>query len=143
VEDNREMTALRIAREAWEAMVAHAVAAYPEECCGAMLGAGGEVRLAVPLANAAESRRTRYAILPEELLAATREARDRGLKIAGIYHSHPDGEAGFSETDLKNCCPWYAFLVLSVRNGVFAGAACWQPDAAQTAAVQVALDRPL
>lgn len=137
------MRALRIAREAWDAIVAHAVAAYPEECCGAMLGAGDEVRLTVPLANAAGSRRTRYAILPEELLAATREARDQNLRITGIYHSHPDGEAGFSEADLKNCCPWYAFLVLSVREGVFAGAACWRPNAEQTAAVQVALDRPL
>ncbi len=124
-------------------MVAHAVAAYPEECCGAMLGMGGEVLLAVPLENTAESRQARYAIRPEDLLTATREASERGQRIVGIYHSHPDHNADFSETDLANCCPWYVFLVLSVRYGVFEGATCWRPNGEQTAAFQVGLDRPL
>jgi proteasome lid subunit RPN8/RPN11 len=123
------MGAVRISGTAWAVMLAHARAAYPEECCGAMLGAGGEVSLALPLENAAaESRRTRYQIRPEDLLEATREARQRGLEILGVYHSHPDRDAYFSETDLKNCCPWYLYLVLSIRDGVFDHARCWRPE---------------
>jgi proteasome lid subunit RPN8/RPN11 len=109
-------------------MLAHARASYPEECCGVMLGAGEEVRLALPMENTAESRRTRYEIRPEDLLEATREARERGLGLVGVYHSHPDRDAYFSETDLKNCCPWYLYLVLSIKDGAFDHAACWRPD---------------
>jgi proteasome lid subunit RPN8/RPN11 len=118
-----------IAKDAWEAMLAHARAAYPEECCGVMLGAGEEVRLALPLENTAAMRRTRYEIRPEDLLEATREARERGFGLIGVYHSHPDRDAYFSETDLKNCCPWYLYLVLSIKDGAFDHAACWRPAA--------------
>jgi proteasome lid subunit RPN8/RPN11 len=42
--------------EAWRVMVDHAQAIYPNECCGAMIGAidGSEksVKVAVPLENA-------------------------------------------------------------------------------------------
>ena len=55
------------------------------------------------------------------LLAAEREARARSLDLVGIYHSHPDCDAYFSETDLKNSCPWYSFVVLSIRKGHLTG----------------------
>jgi len=125
-------------------MLAHARAAYPDECCGAMLGTGGEVRVAAPLENSfAGSRRARYQVSPEDLLATTREARQGGLQLIGIYHSHPDHDAYFSETDLKNSCPWYSFLVLSIKGGVFDYAACWQPNPEQTQAARVELDLPI
>jgi proteasome lid subunit RPN8/RPN11 len=54
--------------------------------------------------------------------------------LVGIYHSHPDCDAYFSETDLKNSCPWYSFVVLSIRNGAFDHANSWLPDAEQTKA---------
>lgn len=130
---------IRIEGEPWQAMVAHAEAAYPEECCGAMLGriegASKTVTEALRLANAsAGPRRTRYELRPEDLLAAEREARGRGLALIGIYHSHPDCPAYFSETDLKNSCPWYSFVVLSIQGGAFDHANSWLPDAEQTRA---------
>jgi proteasome lid subunit RPN8/RPN11 len=127
---------IHIDEEPWREMLAHAEATYPNECCGVMLGAVDElkqVRLAVPLDNvAAGSQRARYELAPEDLIRAEREARTRGLDVIGIYHSHPDCEAYFSETDLKNSCPWYSFVVLSVYNGRFRNANSWLPDAEQT-----------
>ena len=130
---------IRIEREPWEAIVAHARAAYPDECCGAMLGrADGDektVTAALPLENAyAGPRRTRYELRPEVLLAAERGARERSLAVIGIYHSHPDCAAYFSETDLKNSCPWYSFVVLSIQKGEFDHANSFLPDAEQTRA---------
>src|ERR1017187_322917 len=47
---------IRIEPDAWREMVAHAHATYPNECCGAMLGAIDDgqktVRIALPLENA-------------------------------------------------------------------------------------------
>ncbi len=130
---------IEIERRPWDEMVAHAESVYPNECCGAMLGSidGAEKRVAVALAleNAsAGSQRARYELRPEDLLNADREARRRNMDLVGIYHSHPDCGAYFSETDLKNSCPWYSFVVLSIQKGAFDHANSWLPNAEQTAA---------
>jgi proteasome lid subunit RPN8/RPN11 len=135
---------IHIQSPAWHEMVAHAEADYPEECCGAMLGVadanGKQVLAALRLENAHPgSRRARYELRPEDLLRSEREARARGLQLIGIYHSHPDADAYFSETDLKNSCPWYSFVVLSVKSGRFVHANCWLPDRDQTRAEPEAL----
>lgn len=130
---------IQIESNPWQEMVKHARATYPNECCGAMLGEveDGRKRVAVamPLDNvSAGSQQARYELRPEDLLKADREARSRGMDLVGIYHSHPDCGAYFSETDLKNSCPWYSFVVLSIQNGEFDHANSWLPNAEQTAA---------
>ena len=132
---------IRIDSEPWAEMVAHARETYPNECCGAMLGTtDGEqkaVRVALRLHNAFEGAQAeRYELRPEDLLAADRAARDRSMDLIGIYHSHPDCDAYFSTTDLKNSCPWYSFVVLSIRKGEFHHANSWLPNAEQTEAVK-------
>ena len=130
---------IRVAGEPWREMVAHARSTYPNECCGAMLGrvdgAEKEVLIAMRLENStAGSQPARYELRPEDLLAADKEARRQGLDLIGIYHSHPDCGAYFSETDLKNSCPWYSFVVLSIQKGEFDHANSWLPNAEQTEA---------
>ena len=119
--------------------MAHARSTYPNECVGAMLGRVDgdqkEVLLAMRLENStAGSQRARYELRPEDLLAADKEARRQGLDLVGIYHSHPDCGAYFSETDLRNSCPWYSFIVLSIQKGEFDHANSWLPNAEQTEA---------
>jgi len=138
---------IHIERGPWREMVNHAQAAYPNECCGAMLGsADGDTKnitVALALDNAsAGSQRARYELRQEDLLRADREAAARGLELIGIYHSHPDCGAYFSETDLKNSCPWYSFVVLSIQNGVFDHANSWLPNAEQTHAEKEELTWP-
>ena len=130
---------IRVSSEPWGEMVAHARATYPDECCGAMLGRidgdHKEVTASMRLQNSsAGSQRARYELRPEDLMAADREARRQGLDLVGIYHSHPDCDAYFSKTDLENSCPWYSFVVLSVKGGKFDHANSFLPNADQTAA---------
>lgn len=130
---------IEIEAKPWQSMVLHAERLYPNECCGAMLGrnqAGNKlVTEAVPLENAfAGKQNDRYELKPEDLLAADQAARARGLDLIGIFHSHPDCDAYFSETDLENSCPWYSFVVLSIKNGKFDHANSFLPDLDQTAA---------
>jgi len=130
---------IRVSAAPWREMVAHAQSTYPDECCGAMLGrvdgAEKEVLVAMRLENSSKgSQAARYELRPEDLLAADKEARSRGMDLVGIYHSHPDCGAYFSETDLKNSCPWYSFIVLSIQKGEFDHANSWLPNAEQTAA---------
>jgi len=118
-------------------MVAHARATYPNECCGAMLGTtDGEKKIVVEsiqLRNAFEgAQAARYELRPEDLLAADKAARERSMDLIGIYHSHPDCDAYFSKTDLQNSCPWYSFVVLSIKQGEFDHANSFLPNFDQT-----------
>ncbi len=130
---------IEIETKPWQTMVLHAERTYPNECCGAMLGRlQGENKTvieAVPLENAwVGGQGERYLLRPEDLLAADKAARARGLDLIGIFHSHPDCDAYFSVTDLKNSCPWYSFVVLSIQNGKFDHANSFLPDPDQTRA---------
>ena len=130
---------IRIEPEPWAAMVAHARANYPNECCGAMLGITVDdtklVRQAIAIENAFEgAQAARYELSPADLLAADKAARERHIDLIGIYHSHPDCDAYFSATDLRNSCPWYSFVVLSIQKGEFHHANCFLPNFDQTEA---------
>ncbi len=120
-------------------MVLHAERTYPNECCGVMLGRiegdNKYVTEALALENAFHGEQgERYEVRPEDLLKAESAAREHGLDLVGIFHSHPDCDAYFSDTDLKNSCPWYSFVVLSVTNGKFNHANSFIPDVDQTLA---------
>ncbi|MDR0759496.1 MAG: M67 family metallopeptidase [Treponema sp.] len=97
--------------------------AWPNECCGFVLGRleGGEKRadliLAVENAWEAGERYHRFVITPEDFMKAEREARLKSREILGIYHSHPDHPAAPSEYDREQALPFYSYLILSVRGG--------------------------
>jgi len=132
---------IKIDSQAWDVMVAHAEAKFPNECCGAMIGKiDGDVKhvtLAEAMENAyAGAQGARYELRPEDLLAADKAAREKGMDLIGIYHSHPDCDAYFSKTDLQNSCPWYSFVVLSIQKGEFHHANSWLPNFDQTDAAK-------
>ncbi|HYP14998.1 MAG TPA: M67 family metallopeptidase [Bryobacteraceae bacterium] len=138
---------IRIEPDAWTRMVSHARSTFPNECCGAMLGTiDGDRKLvtqAVPLENAFEGEQgARYELRQQDLLAADSEARRQGMDLIGIFHSHPDCDAYFSKTDLENSCPWYSFVILSIKNGEFDHARSFLPDPDQTKAEDEQLEFP-
>ena len=100
------MSLLRLPLAVYRELRAHGEEAFPHECCGALLGRmtadGWQVDSLVRAANTRdESRHDRYEIAPDELVKIAREARSRGLEIAGFYHSHPEHPARWSATDLE------------------------------------------
>ena len=130
---------IEVEQSPWQAMVLHAEQTYPNECCGAMLGhiEGDKKRVSevIALENASTGeQRQHYELRPQDLMSAERAARQRGLDLIGIFHSHPDCDAYFSETDLRNSCPWFSFIVLSIKNGRFDHANSFLPDSDQTRA---------
>ena len=117
------MSSLRLPRAVFEALRAHGEESYPQECCGALLGLpapeGWRVEEAIRAGNAwTGSAHNRYSIAPIELVKIEREARQRGLEIAGFYHSHPDHPAHWSATDIAEahwlgCC----YLITEISSG--------------------------
>jgi proteasome lid subunit RPN8/RPN11 len=105
-----------------DSMRAHAREAYPEECCGVLLGEVGgserRVRRAAAMPNARqEERRRRFLITPEDYRAAERDAERRGLALIGFYHSHPDHPARPSQYDLDHALPWHSYVIVAVAKG--------------------------
>lgn len=114
---------IRVEAEPWAALVAHLERAYPKEGCGILLGeetADGDrvAKVAIPCSNAYEGEQAdRFQLDPKEQLDAEHRARDLGMNVVAIFHSHPDCDAYFSSTDLKYSCPWYSNIVVSVQRG--------------------------
>lgn len=79
---------------------AHAAAEHPRECCGILAGRDGTVSLRLPIRNDAASP-TAYYTNTRDLLDAQKTIRAAGLVELAIYHSHPNGEAVPSQTDLE------------------------------------------
>jgi proteasome lid subunit RPN8/RPN11 len=117
------------------AINAHGERDYPYECCGLLIGrfledGRKEVIETYPISNAREeeAKRNRFLILPDELLAGERAARDKNLEVVGFYHSHPDDEAEPSGYDLEHAWPSYSYIIVSVREGRACGLRSWEMD---------------
>jgi proteasome lid subunit RPN8/RPN11 len=111
----------------------HGEAAYPAECCGALVGrveAGGvkEVLRLAPAVNRRTDDPHRYLIAPEDLRRLEAELRSEGLEIVGYYHSHPDHPPVPSAFDTEHAWPWYSYLIVRVERGTGLEAATWILD---------------
>jgi proteasome lid subunit RPN8/RPN11 len=76
-------------------------------------------------------RHDRYWIDPVILLHTQRTAREQGLEIIGIYHSHPDHPAVPSECDRRLAWPLYSYLIASVSQGQVVDLQSWRLDQAE------------
>lgn len=109
----------------------HGEHTYPEECCGLLLGHFEPGRNTVVKAyrteNRNENRREdRYIIAPADYRAADLAAREDGLDIVGIYHSHPDHPARPSQTDLERATfPGLTYVIVSIQDGKAVDMTAW------------------
>ena len=101
-----------------EAIRAHGRAAYPHECCGALLGRDNHVSDIVALPNTTEEGpRRRFLVRPSDYREAERRASELGAELLGFYHSHPDHPARPSQYDLDHAWPTFAYIIVAVAAG--------------------------
>lgn len=128
---------IKVDKGAWETMLSHAEATYPKECCGVLLGSEQQVREAVALANVYSGPQEDFFVMdPRDLSRVDERARSSGMEVLGIFHSHPDCDAYFSKRDLEHSCPWFSYVVLSVKRGRFDHANSYRPDEDQKEAAK-------
>ena len=113
---------------------AEGAAAYPNECCGILVGrdVGGRrlVERLQPGQNVfeADERYHRFSIDPRAQLKAEREAEAEGKVVLGFYHSHPDHPARPSEYDREHAWPFYSYVIVAVEKGSAAAMTSWVMD---------------
>jgi [CysO sulfur-carrier protein]-S-L-cysteine hydrolase len=91
---------MRISRELFDEMVAHAVADAPNECCGMIASRDGEAVTLHRATNAAASP-LRYEIDGAEQYRIQMAIDDADLDLGAIYHSHTRSEPYPSQTDIN------------------------------------------
>ena len=92
-------------------MLAHVVGCSPEEACGLLAGTGETVRAIFPVTNRAHSS-SRFEMDPKEQLKVFNLLEESQLELLGIYHSHPNGPAYPSETDINSFLyPGVAYII--------------------------------
>lgn len=125
---------LKLKQEHAAAIQVHGETAYPDECCGLMLGRllqGDKLILELlPAENAREerARHNRFLISPQAMFQAEKLARTKGMDVLGFYHSHPDAEARPSQYDLDHAWPFYSYVIVSVSQGKAEAMTCWRLD---------------
>jgi proteasome lid subunit RPN8/RPN11 len=105
----------------------HGIEAYPNECCGALLGRDGVVVEAFGLPNTTEEGpRRRFLVRPQDYRAAESRAAEIGFEMLGFYHTHPDHPARPSQYDLDHAWPFFSYVILSVKERVPTDMTSWR-----------------
>ena len=101
-----------------QAIRAHGVEAYPNECCGALIGRDGVVTATFALPNTTEEGpRRRFLVRPQDYREAEKRASEMVAELLGFYHSHPDHPARPSQYDLDHAWPSFSYIIVSVQAG--------------------------
>jgi proteasome lid subunit RPN8/RPN11 len=129
----------------------HGADAYPEEGCGFLLGTvtdDGDNRVTATrraVNRRSEWRTRRYELTADDYREADEAAREQGLDVVGIYHSHPDHPAEPSETDLEEATfPGYTYVIVSVHDGTPDNLTAWTlaPDRSEFHGEDIAVPAP-
>jgi len=115
---------LKLSSELEKNIRADGEAAYPNECCGVLIGeidnAGVKtVKSTLTINNAREDGEQyhRFLITPEDMMKAEQTARANKLDVIGFYHSHPDHPSAPSGYDKDHALPFYSYVIVSVDKG--------------------------
>ena len=115
---------LQLSAEPEKNIRADGEAAYPNECCGVLIGEIDNdgvktVKSTLTIDNAREDGEQyhRFLITPEDMMKAEQTARSMKLDVIGFYHSHPDHPSAPSGYDKDHALPFYSYVIVSVDKG--------------------------
>ena len=105
---------ITLTKKVFETMFDAARKAAPLEACGLLAGTGERVTRCYVLTNA-DASPEHYSMKPEEQFAAVKDMRAAGLKMLGIWHSHPASPARMSTEDMRLAyTPDIVYVILSL-----------------------------
>ena len=109
---------VKLKKEDFQAMAAHAIAHLPEEACGLLAGAeteeGREIKKVYFLENK-DHAEDHFTLDPRDQMNAIKDMRANGLKPLGNWHSHPSSPSRPSVEDIRLAFDSKAsYLILSL-----------------------------
>lgn len=112
----------------YEKIVAHGLRGKPLEICGLLVGHQTDTDTIVSEVHEVDSKdlsEKTYSMDPLKYMKIDSDVQKRGLKIVGIYHTHPATEPYPSPTDMERAhwegtddllFPGYSYLIVSLRD---------------------------
>jgi [CysO sulfur-carrier protein]-S-L-cysteine hydrolase len=104
-----------------DAMIQHALADAPNECCGVVAAAPGSPPVAVAVHRARNTAASplRFEVDPLELLRISDAIDDAGQELRAIYHSHTRTAPYPSQTDVNFAANWpgVEWIIVGVSDG--------------------------
>lgn len=98
-------------------IIEHAKKDTPVEACGYLAGREGEILKQYPMNNIDKSNE-HFSMDPKEQFEVVKKARNEGLDILAVYHSHPDTPARPSAEDIKLAFdPNILYVIVSLASG--------------------------
>lgn len=86
----------------------------PVESCGYLAGTEGRVTRHFPMMNI-DGKEDHFSFDPQEQFRVLKAARQEGLRIIGIYHSHPASPARPSPEDVRLAYdPTVVYVIISL-----------------------------
>ena len=109
---------MRIPKNIYDKMIAHAKAGYPNEACGLLAGPDAEsANEFFPMRNLDEASIS-YFMDPLEQLKVFKKMREMKVEMNGIFHSHVASEAYPSQKDVRLAFyPEASYLIVSLSDG--------------------------
>ena len=105
---------LQISKNVFEFITEHATKGLPHEVCGYLAAKDGRIIAHYELTNM-DASADHFSMKPEEQFAAVKDMRQKGLKLAASYHSHPETPARPSEEDIKLAYdPEISYVIISM-----------------------------
>ena len=136
-----------LSRSLFERIIDAAEAAYPEECCGLLVGRQEEAgifrvsRVEASRNLAANGRKERFEVDPRLRFDLMRGLAGGRQRIIGHYHSHPDHPVEPSDRDLEMAWePELVWLIVAVENGKAVGTSAFFLDKEGRRWRQIGLD---
>ena len=106
---------LNIPQSIIDDMISHSQEELPNESCGYLAGKDGEIKKIFRMTNIDKSPE-HFSFDPKEQFQVVKEARDQGLSLLSVYHSHPETPARLSEEDLKLLNdPNMVYIIVSMK----------------------------
>ncbi len=94
------MNTLEIPETIYEKIIDHATRDMPNEACGMLAGRSGKVQVQYEMSNSDQSGE-HFTLVPQEQFQVIKAIRASGLRLLGIYHSHPASPARPSAEDIR------------------------------------------
>ncbi len=108
---------MRIPKDVYEELLAHARDDAPNECCGLIGGSDGVARTVYRARNA-EASPLRYNLDPQDQFRIMTEMDEKEEELSAIYHSHTASPAYPSQTDINLASyPDALYLIVSLAKG--------------------------
>ena len=110
---------LKILKKDYDKILDYCRKGLPNEACGLLAGnTEGNITTVteVYLLTNVDASREHFSMDPREQLAALKDARAKGTKIIGNFHSHPESPSRPSEEDKRLAFdPALMYLILSLQ----------------------------